>query len=99
MKALLDLYKLEQMTQRAKIQGDYQQSLQLYDQIIALKQNLPNRLGLAKSMADKAFLLEQMGYPRDALQVYSSTAQLIHKSPNRQFKEIIDQRINHLSQF
>jgi tetratricopeptide (TPR) repeat protein len=97
MKSLVDLFRLEQEIQRAKLQNQNQYALQLYDQVINLKSQLPNRFGLAKTVAEKAFLLEQCGYYREALQSFQIAANITKSSPNQEFSRYISQQIDTLS--
>jgi len=97
MKSIVDLFRLEQEIQRAKLQNQNQYALQLYDQVITLKSHLPNRFGLAKTIAEKAFLLEQCGYYREALQSFQMAVNITKSSPNQEFSQYLNQQINTLS--
>ena len=92
MKKIVNLFKLEQEIHKAKFQGQYNLALSLYNQVIAIKQELPNKLGLAKTIAEKGFLLEQCGYHQDALSTYNIATNIAQGSPNLHFLEIIDER-------
>ena len=65
MDILVKIYRVESEIQRAKAAGNYAKALSLYDQLIEMKQHLPNRLGLAKSVAEKAYLLENCQFYQD----------------------------------
>ena len=93
MKKIVNLFKLEQEIHKAKFQGQYNLALSLFNQVIAIKQELPNKLGLAKTIAEKGFLLEQCGYQQDALRTYNIAANIAQGSPNLHFLQTIDQRI------
>ena len=97
MKKIVNLFKLEQEIQKAKLQGQYNLALNLYNQVIAIKQELPNKLGLAKTIAEKGFLLEQCGYQQDALRTYNIAANIAQGTPNLHFLETIDDRIKILT--
>ena len=98
MKKIVNLFKLEQEIHKAKFQGQYNLALSLFNQVIAIKQELPNKLGLAKTIAEKGFLLEQCGYQQDALRTYNIAANIAQGSPNLHFLQTIDQRIKILKQ-
>ena len=93
MKKIVNLFKLEQEIHKAKFQGQYNLALSLFNQVIAIKQQLPNKLGFAKTIAEKGFLLEQCGYQQDALHTYNIAANIAQGSPNLHFLETIDDRI------
>lgn len=98
MKPVLDLFRLEQEIQRAKLRGNLALAIQLYDQIIAIKQQLPNnKLGLAKSIAEKGFTLEQCGFHREALRSYQAASEIAQGSPNIDFCRTIETHIQTLS--
>ncbi len=92
MKKIVNLFKLEQEIQKAKFQGQFNLALNLYNQVIAIKQELPNKLGLAKTIAEKGFLLEQCGYHQDALSTYNIATNIAQGSPNLHFLETINER-------
>lgn len=93
MNDLVNLYKLEQAIQINKIQGNYQQLLILYDKIIEMKSKLSNKLGLAKTISEKGFLLEQLGYHREALEQFNFAKHIARGTPNKDFICIIENRI------
>lgn len=94
MKPIVELFRLESLIQQLKAQGQFQMALQYYDQVIHIKQGINNRLGLAKTIAEKAFLLEQLGRRSDALQMYQTARQIAADSPNDEFLSLIAQRIH-----
>ena len=97
MDILVKIYRVESEIQRAKATGNYAKALSLYDQLIEMKKVLPNRLGVAKSIAEKAFLLENCEFYQDALNTYLMAAQISFDSPHKKFKEMINERIQRLS--
>jgi tetratricopeptide (TPR) repeat protein len=97
MNNLVYLFRLEQDIQRAKLEGNYQFAIQIYDEIISIKQNLPNKMGLVKSITQKAFLLEQLGFPQDALHSYYSAVEIAKISPNKQYVNEIVSHINRIT--
>jgi tetratricopeptide (TPR) repeat protein len=96
MKPIIELFRLESTITQLKNQGQFELALQYYDQVIQLKQNLPNRMGLAKTAAEKAYLLEQLGYRQDALQYYQYASTLVQNSPNQEFVRNLTERIDWL---
>ncbi len=99
MNDLVNLYKIEQEIQITKLQGNYQHLLNLYSQIIKMKSKFPNRLGLAKSISEKAFLLEQLGYRKEAINQYHFAKQVAHGTPNKDFIHVIENRIDKIKDF
>lgn len=93
MNDLVNLYKIEQAIQVNKMQGNYQQLLSLYDKIIEMKSQFSNKLGLAKSISEKGFLLEQLGYHREALNQFNFAKNIAQGTPNKEFIFIIENRI------
>jgi tetratricopeptide (TPR) repeat protein len=96
MQPLIDLFRIELEIQRAKLQRQYQTALQLYDQAIKIKQNVPNKLGLAKTVAEKAFLLEQLGQIEAAQQQYQYAENIAMGTPNIEFLSTISEKLKHI---
>ena len=93
MQPVIDLFRIELEIQRAKLQKQYSVALALYDQVISIKQQVPNKLGLAKTVAEKAFLLEQLGHLPEAYHTYQCAQQIANGTPNQEFIASINQRI------
>ena len=96
MTPIVNLFRLEQQLTQSRMQGNYAEVLAIYDAIIQIKEQLPNRLGLAKSLSEKAFVLEQLGMTGDALKTYRASAAVANGTPNRQFLEMVGARIGQL---
>ncbi len=94
MDILVKIYRIESQIQREKAKGSIKKALALYDNLIQLKEKLPNRLGLAKSIAEKGLLLENSGFYDDALHTYHFAAKITKDSRNKRFKQILNQRID-----
>ncbi|MCF2139064.1 MAG: hypothetical protein K9W44_03310 [Candidatus Lokiarchaeota archaeon] len=97
MKDIIELYKLAQNLEIAKKNENYPLALEIYNQIIKLKLQLSNRFGIAKSMAEKANLLEHLGFHQKALEEYLQAFRFVEDSNNREFSSIIDQKIVELN--
>jgi len=93
MQPVIDLFRIELEIQRAKLQKQYAVALSLYDQVINIKKQVPNKLGLAKSIAEKAFLLEQMGQLPEAYRTYQFAQEVANGTPNHEFIQTIAQQI------
>ncbi len=98
MKDIIELYRLAQNLEQAKNQGNYTLALEIYNRIIKKKLQLSNRFGIAKSIAEKANLLELMGFHQKALEEYLQAFSFVEDSNNREFSAIIDQKITELNQ-
>ena len=96
MKPIVELFRLESSIQQLKAKGQYELALQYFDQIIQIKQNLPNRLGLARTVVEKAYLLEQLGFRQDALQNYQYAWQLAENTIHTDLLQNIADRIGML---
>ena len=88
------LFKLEQEIIKAKNQGNLALALKFYNEILLIKQEISNLLGLAKSYAEKGFLLNQFGEKNEALQSYRKAAEIAQNSKNPEFLAIITQQIS-----
>ncbi|MHA1584572.1 MAG: hypothetical protein ACTSVU_09455 [Promethearchaeota archaeon] len=97
MEKLVDLFRIEQEIEKAKHANNLNHALKLYNQVILIKQQISNKLGLAKTYAEMAFLLEQKGSYQEAYYLLSKAANISENSPNRQFNSIISSRIHSLS--
>lgn len=97
MQILVDLYKLDQEIQKAKLQQNYGYALKLLDEVIKIKQFFPNKLGLSKSIADKAYILEMCGLNKEALNYYFIAQKTANNTPNFHFLNEINNKINELS--
>ncbi len=93
---LVDLYRLEQEIQRAKLDKNYNLVLELYSKIIEIKQQFPNRLGLAKTLTEKAYILERHGFHKDALELYRTANNMALGTPNREFLNLIQSKMKEL---
>ena len=96
MDILVKIYRIESEIQKAKAIGDLQKALILYDQVLDLKQKLPNRMGLAKTIAEKGLLLENSGFFNEALDHYQNAALITKNSPNTLFKKQLSQKIDEI---
>lgn len=94
MQPLVNLFRMELEIQRAKAQNQWTLVLQLYDQIITIKEQCRNKLGLAKTIAEKAFVLEQLGHSHEALQNYHLAENVANGTPNVEFLHTIADRID-----
>ena len=99
MQPLVNLFRMELEIQRAKAQNQWTLVLELYDQIIKIKEHCHNKLGLAKSIAEKAFVLEQLGYTHQALENYHLAENVANGTPNVNFLDTISNRINSIRYF
>lgn len=99
MQPLVNLFRMELEIQRAKAQNQWTYVLELYDQVILIKEQCHNKLGLAKSIAEKAFVLEQLGYSSQALENYHLAEKVANGTPNREFLDTISNRINAMQYF
>ncbi|MHA1674043.1 MAG: hypothetical protein ACTSYI_10485 [Promethearchaeota archaeon] len=97
MKHVIELYRLIQNLEEAKRRENYALALEIYNHIIVLKQKISNRFGVAKSMAEKANLLERMGFPQKALELYVGASKVIENTSNHDFSGIIFHRIAQLN--
>ncbi len=97
MKHVIELYRLVQNLEEAKRRENYALAIDIYNHIIVLKQQISNRFGVAKSMAEKANLLERMGFPQKALELYVGASKVIENTSNREFSGIIFHRIDQLN--
>jgi len=97
MSEVITLFRIEQEIKRALSEARFETALQLYNQAIIIKTKISNTLGLAKTIAEKGYLLEQHGFSQEALLEYQRAFQMVEKSPNRQFVDIIHQRMTGLS--
>ncbi|MHA1519052.1 MAG: hypothetical protein ACTSRK_02605 [Promethearchaeota archaeon] len=97
MKNVIDLYRLVQNLEEAKRRENYTLALEIYNRIIFMKQNISNRFGVAKSMAEKANLLERLGFPQKALELYVDASKVIGNTSNHEFSGIIFNRISQLN--
>ena len=93
MNQIVELFRIEQEIKKAKSQGMLSNALDLYNHAIMIKNQISNRLGLAKTYAEKAHLLEQMGFHQDAFKSLSQATEIAKSSPNRQFLAILDEQI------
>jgi hypothetical protein len=91
MQTIVEQFRIENEIHRSKNQQDWQMTLSLYDQLIMLKntQPIPNKLGLAKVVAEKALIYEQMGMNAEALRQYETARQIALGTPNHAFIEIL----------
>ena len=96
MSLLVHIYRIESEIQQAKARGNYKLAIELYDTLIELKNKLPNRAGLAKTIAEKGLLLENLGFFRDALDTYKDAATLTIQSPNTALKQFIHSKLSEL---
>ena len=99
MQPIVNLFRMELEIQRAKAQNQWALVLQLYDQIIAIKQQSHNKLGLAKSIAEKAFVLEQLGHAQEAIESYHIAENVANGTPNVEFLHTISDRIHAIQYF
>ncbi len=97
MSGIVQFFRVEQEIQRAILSGKVQDALKLYDEILIIKQRYPNRLGYAKTLSEKAHLLEVNGYAREAFEVYSQAALIANTSTNSVFQTEILQKIERLN--
>ena len=97
MQKIIELYKLEQQIHQAKNQNDLPTALELYNRVIQIKQEVSNRLGIARTCAEKGFLLEKSGYITEAVKMFKFAAQIAGDSPNQQFVEILQQKLDEIS--
>lgn len=97
MKDIIELYRLAQNLEQAKKKGNYSLALEIYNKIIEKKLQLSNRFGIAKSIAEKANLLELMGFYQKALEEYLQAFSFVENSENKEFSAIIDQKIAELN--
>ena len=97
MKHVIELYRLVQNLEEAKRWENYALALEIYNRIIVMKQQISNRFGVAKSMAEKANLLERLGFPQKALDLYVDASKVIENTSNREFSGIIFHRIEQLN--
>jgi hypothetical protein len=97
MRDVIELYKANQELEFAKKQGNHMLALELYNRIIMMKQHLSNKLGIAKSVAEKANLLERMGFQNKALEEYLNAYQIVAESSNKEFFQIIQNKIQELN--
>ena len=93
MKEVVRLYQLEQTLNKAKESENLLLSLKLYNEILQIKQKISNRLGLAKSYAERGFLLKQYGRYEEALQSYLQAAEIAQNSNNPDFISILNSEI------
>ena len=96
MNQIIELFRIEQEIKKAKSQGMLSNALDLYDHAIHIKNQISNRLGLAKTYAEKAHLLEQMGFHQDALESITRAAEIAKNSPNQQFRALLNIQIQNL---
>jgi tetratricopeptide (TPR) repeat protein len=96
MQPLIYLHRAELEIQKLKANGDFEKVLNLYDSMIQIKQSFPNRLGLAKTVVDKAWVCEQIGDRFQALSLYQYAHQIANGSANNQFVHNIAQKIQSL---
>lgn len=99
MKSIIELYKLSQTLEIAKRQGNYSLALEMYNKIIKLKLEISNRFGIAKSIAEKANLLENLGLHQKALEEYWQAEKIIQNTNNQEFSKIIFQKIDELNMY
>ena len=96
MNQIVELFRIEQEIKKAKSQGMLSTALDIYKHAITMKNQISNRLGLAKTYAEKAHLLQQMGFPQDALDSISQAAEIAKNSPNQQFLTLLHNQIQTL---
>lgn len=96
MREVVKLFQLEQAINLAKKNGNWVKALQLYNEIIAIKQVISNRLGLAKTYMEQGELLHIVGDKQHALQSYQKAAEIAKTAKNPEFIQIIDHQINQL---
>ena len=97
MPSMVDVVRLFQLEQKiiiAKNQGNLTLALKFYNEIFSIKQEISNFLGLAKSYAEKGYLLSQFGEKNEALQSYQKAAEIAQNSKNPEFLAIITQQIS-----
>ncbi len=97
MSGIVRFFRVEQEIQRALLTGQIQTALKLYDDLLAIKSRYPNRLGYAKTLSEKAFLLESHGFAREALDTYSLAARITNSSANPDFHYAILRKMERLS--
>ena len=64
-----------------------------------LKKQYPNRLGLAKTLTEKAYILEQFGFHKDAFRLYLSSKEIARGTPNQDFLNVIQLKIKKIESF
>ena len=94
MKEVVRLFQLEQEIIKAKNQGNMALALRNYNEILQIKQNISNSLGIAKSYAEKGMLLNEIGEKNLALISYQKAAKIAENSKNPEFLGIINEHIN-----
>ncbi len=97
MQKIIELYKLEQKISQAKSHNDLSTALELYNRVIQIKQDVSNRLGIARNCAEKGFLLEKEGYISEAVKMFELATQIAGDSPNQQFLEILQHKLDEIS--
>lgn len=101
MQTIVEQFRIENEIRVSKTHQDWQTTLSLYDQLIALKhsQPIPNKLGLAKVVVEKALILEQIGFKAEALRQYELARQIALGTPNQAFINTIMSRMTALQRF
>ncbi len=99
MKDVVRLYQLEQQITVAKKHGNYSKALQMYNEIIQIKQNISSALGVAKSYAEQGELLAECGDRKGAIVLYQQAALIAERSKNPEFLSVINYQIEKLHSF
>lgn len=97
MTGIVQFFRVEQEIQRALLTGKVQTALRLYDEMLEIKMRYPNRLGYAKTLSEKAFLLESHGFIHEALEIYTQVASIANTSASPVFRDQILQKVERLS--
>ena len=96
MRILVNLYQLEQQIIQAKNKGNLIHALGLYNELIEIKQQISNRLGIAKTYAEQGALFAVYGDQKEALNSFLKASEIAQKSKNPEFLNIINEQILHL---
>lgn len=98
MQDIVRLYQLEQKIILAKKHGNLSIVLSFYNEILQIKNEISNRLGLAKTYADIAEMLNKYGDPKGALKSYLCAAEIAQNSKNIEFNNLIHEKITKLKE-
>lgn len=96
MREIVKLFQLEQDIARAKETGNFSLALKKYNEIISIKEKISNKLGLAKTFAEKGHLLNQIGYGNEAYSYFVQALELAKDSKNIDFLNLISHQIDEI---
>ena len=96
MREIVKLFQLEQEIARAKDMGNVVLALKKYNEIILIKERISNKLGLAKTFAEKGYLLNEIGYNKEAYSYFIQALELAKDSKNLDFINLLSNQIHEI---